>query len=195
VPYLPDKILSDLLALLYHMIVDNVNSIWYATDRASDEPIRGIFGEIHRQKGTKESSMTTILIVVAVYVLGAIFIGIPMGKKSLAVWKTAGKVYRRGKTSAGLWGFILFPMMASEGEVGVDYPKPFGLQLCWSDLDDNENAYVAMTAMFWPTRIAFTAISMLVVALMTGLAAVFMFFFEILPEVFGNIIKAVSPCK
>ena len=137
--------------------------------------------------------------ILLIYIAGAIFIGIPMGRKSLRVWN---EVDYRG--TGGFWGFVLFPLSAIEGEVG-DVTGNFGMEISRinflnpnDDLnDDPEDAayhqrYIAFSAMFWLPRIIFNTIVLLTYGSLLTIAGISLLIVAGLPAFVAKLAKLVT---
>lgn len=139
----------------------------------------------------------SIVVGLVIYVLGYWLIGLPMARKGLEVWKRS---YPTG-SNGGFWGFILFPVMSSEGNVGsicqstflMSTIGSFDLFSCWeNERLEAEHKYITASAAFWPSRIAFNLIAMAVMTVLGLLGLVLMAFIEGLPALASKAYKSVT---
>jgi hypothetical protein len=131
-------------------------------------------------------------LILLIYITGAVCIGVPIARKSVQVWKKEEEGSSVSPTG-GFWGFVLFPMTASEGKVGLvetfamdiaDEPGP-----CSPGPDDAWKRYVALSAMFWLPRIVFNLLAVSVITVFYALSAIAYGLFVGLPAIAGKLIR------
>ena len=139
--------------------------------------------------------MTTTTLVIIGYVLGTILIGVPMGKKSIAIYKTTQEISIYSEKIRGFWAFLLFPWSVFQGKelAGCIDDSP-GIEMIlldghsssyWAE-KKNYGAYLAFTAMFWPIRVYFNSVVIITYIGLYTAAGILMFVLIFLPKFIGT---------
>jgi hypothetical protein len=134
--------------------------------------------------------METVVLLCVAYFLGAVYIGVPIGRKSIEIWK---KNYPSG-SSGGFWGIVLFPMTATDGKVGSICDSTFGIGECFGCMGNfgNRDAirnYLALNAIFWLPRLLLNSIILIVVAALSVLGFMIWLLIDGFPRLFAKTIK------
>jgi hypothetical protein len=105
--------------------------------------------------------MSLILILLGIYLIGMFFAAM-VAKASVALWKKCEKSFVEDKTTAGIMGFLLFPISSMNGAVGVqEYHVPIGISMIRQD-PKKFDIYIGITMLLWPAKLVLSIISMLI---------------------------------
>lgn len=109
------------------------------------------------------STSVLVLVIIILYVIGAIFVGLPLARKSIDVWRMGTK-YRRfegqdANYTGGFWGFVLFPLSAMSERVGSRASAPLALRFIGLGTRRRSDLYVITTMVLWLPRLLFNAFS------------------------------------
>lgn len=101
--------------------------------------------------------MNIVLILLIVYILGGFLFGIPMAKKSAAVWQ---KHWASMPLEYGMWEYVLFPVCAFKKEIGT--PKETFLihMTCGFTNRNSFRDYTIANFFLWPLRIAWNILAL-----------------------------------
>ncbi len=129
--------------------------------------------------------VTKIMLGVALYLLSARYIGLPLiARPSWRIWKQAKK--------PSFTSFLLFPLSSLVDGVGVstrDLPSPPFVHDC---TDEDERAYLTLVAALWPLKVAVNFALFFVAALVVLAFLVYCFFENIVGPAFMLVFRALE---